>query len=308
MPIVERGDLDGGLIPEQYTTDIIQESIKSSLALSTFRRVNMPRSVSNLPVLDTLPVASWVNGEVADDATGGVKAATNQAWGGVVLTAQEIAAIVVIPEAVIEDTSINLWEEITPRLGESIGAKLDAAVFAGTDTPFTDVIIDDAITATNEVVAATPDQDDYNTAFGLLEADGFMPRRIFAKLGQKANFRGWSASGVPIFLTDVRDDGRVDSVYGVPISYDEFGALGANTHAVIGDPTKAILGVRRDMQAKLLTEATIDVSAAQDGSAMVYLAQQDSVALRVRARFAFAVANPTTVLGSGYPFSVLSAT
>jgi hypothetical protein len=61
----------------------------------------------------------------------------------------------------------------------------------------------------------------------------------------------------------------------------------------------------------VLTEAMIDISAAQDGSAMINLAQQDSVALRVRARFGFAVANPPTKLNptasTRYPFGVLNA-
>ena len=114
-----------------------------------------------------------------------------------------------------------------------------------------------------------------------------MPTDVFAAVTQRSAFRTWAVSGVPVYLTDYRDDGRVDSVFGMPVHYDRLNALDtANTEtvAVIGDPEKGIVGTRTDLQYKMLTEATIDVSAAQDGSEMVSLAQQDLVALRVRGR------------------------
>jgi hypothetical protein len=124
-----------------------------------------------------------------------------------------------------------------------------------------------------------------------------------------ANFRGWNANGVPVYLTDLRDDGRVDSIYGIQIRYDYGGAL-EDTLAVVGDPSNALLGVRRDIEYKFLDQATIDVSAAQDGSGLIHLAQQDAVALRVRARFAFQVARPMTHLepveADRFPFAVIN--
>jgi HK97 family phage major capsid protein len=214
---------------------------------------------------------------------------------------------------VIEDASIDLWAEVTPRLSEAIGVAVDQAVFAGTGKPATwpAAIIPAALAAGNEVTAATPDADDYNALFGTVEGDGFMVTDVYASVASKAGFRGMNASGVPIYLTDIRDDGRVDSIYGEPIQYDTAGVLGAGVHALAGDASKAILGTRTDIQFKVLTEAMIDISAAQDGSAMINLAQQDSVALRVRARFGFAVANPPTKLNptasTRYPFGVLNA-
>lgn len=319
MPIMSRSQHqypapDGsksGLIPIEYANTIIQEAVENSLALGTFRRVTMPTGVHHLPVLNALPVASWVNGEPDSTGTGGEKATANQQWKGVVLTAEELAAIVVIPEAVLEDSSIDLWTEIAPRLGESIGRLVDLAVFPGTNKPasWPTAIVPGAAAAGNNVVIADPTVDEYNDAFGKVEADGFMVNRIFADTGQMAAFRGMNAAGVPVYLTDLRDDGRVDSLFGTPITYDRMGALGAL--AVVGDPSKALLGVRRDLEYKFLDQATIDISDAQDGSALVNLAQQDSIALRVRARFGFAVANPVTHLepdeNTRYPFATITA-
>lgn len=321
MPILTRGDNfypapDGtksGLIPTEYSTDIIQAARESSLALSTFRSVTMPAGVQHMPVLDVLPIAKWVTGEPGGAGTGGEKATAEQKWKGLVLTAEEIAAIVVIPEAVLEDSSIDLWAEITPRLGESIGAAIDAATFAGTDKPasWPAAIGPAALAAGNRVGTngAAASDANYNTVIGMVEASGFMPDTVYASVAQRTVFRAFNAGGVPIYLTDIRDDARVDSIHGIPVKYDRMGVLGAATHAIVGDPTMAILGTRVDLQYKVLTEATIDVSALQDGSAMVSLPQQDSVALRVRGRFGFAVANPVTMLepveANRYPFAII---
>ena len=303
-----------GLIPIQYANDIIDSVVVESMALRTFRRVTMPTKVSHLPVLDVLPVAKWVTGEPTEvDPQGGMKAATTMKWKGLVLTAEEIAALVVIPEAVLEDSSVNLWSEITPRLSEAIGAALDAAVFPGTNKPasWPTAIIPGAVAAGNVTVDATPDQDSFNAAMGQVEGDGYMVEAIYAKVGMMSIFRGLNAAGVPIYLSDLRDDQRTDSIYGIRILYDRGAVLGANTSAVLGDPTQALLGVRRDIEFKFLDQATIDVSAAQDGSELIHLAQQDSVALRVRARFAFQVANPVNRLqptaANRYPFAAINA-
>lgn len=324
MAIISRSDNayaapDGsksGLIPVGYSNDIIQAATENSLALSNFRRVRMPVAVQHLPVLDALPIAKWVSGEPNDtDGTGGKKSPTEQLWKGLVLTAEEIAAIVPIPEAVLEDSSIDLWAEVTPRLGEAIGAALDAAVFSGQDKPtsWPTAIVPAAIAAshrTQNALGVAADAADYNATIAFVEEDGFFVSRIFAAMDQRAIFRGF---GADTYLTSVRDDGRVDSIYGIDVEYDRMGGLNAsasyNVKAVVGDPSMAILGTRTDIQYKLLDQATIDISAAQDGSAMVSLAQQDMVALRVRARFGFAVANPVTKLQSvaanRYPFAIV---
>lgn len=319
MPLIERGEHqyaapDGsksGLIPIEYATQIIQSAVDESAALRSFRRIPMSTKVEHLPVLDALPIAKWVNGEPDATAVGGKKSVTEMAWKGVVLHAEEIAAIVPVHESVLEDMSIDLWAQVRPQLAAAIGVALDLAVFLGTDKPasWPAAIIPAATTATNTVASTAAPATDYNALFGLVEADGYEVTGVFAKTSEKSRLRGANASGVPIYVNEFRGDGRVDAVYGETLYFDRSGFLGAND-AVAGDTSMAIIGTRTDLTWKLLTEATIDISAAQDGSAMLNLAQQDSVALRVRARFAFAVANPPNRLNTNaatrYPFAVLT--
>ena len=118
----------------------------------------------------------------------------------------------VIPEAVIEDASIDLWAEVTPRLGEAIGYAIDSAVFAGTNKPASwPAAIIPAATAAGHVAtgtAAIPDQTDFNEAMGFVEMDGYMPSDVYSAVAMRAGFRGWTVNGIPVYLSDYRDDGR----------------------------------------------------------------------------------------------------
>jgi hypothetical protein len=103
---------------------------------------------------------------------------------------------------------------------------------------------------------------------------------------------------------DVQSGAGLDA----PIVYVTNGTFPDGTIAVVGDYNQGILGVRQDLTYKLLDQAVIT----DDTGAVIYnLPQQDMLALRVVARFAFATAAPVTrpVTGSGtpYPFATLTA-
>jgi hypothetical protein len=101
-------------------------------------------------------------------------------------------------------------------------------------------------------------------------------------------------------------DASTEQILGAQISYVAEGTLGDPTLAVVGDYSLAVIGVRQDLTYKLLDQAVIT----DNLGAIVYnLPQQDMVALRVVARFAYAVAKPVSrnAAGSGYPFAVLNS-
>ena len=95
--IIDRSGAES-LIPEDRAAEIIQGAIAQSAVLSMGRRLaNMTAAQTRLPVLDALPIAYFVNGDT------GQKKTTRQAWDKKTIIAEEIAVIVPIPEAVLDD-------------------------------------------------------------------------------------------------------------------------------------------------------------------------------------------------------------
>lgn len=118
------------LIQEQLINIIQQDAPKQSVFMQLARKLpNMTSKQTRIPVLDVLPMAYWVNGD------NGFKQTSEQAWDNVYLTAEELAVIVPIPEAVVDDASFDILGEVQPRIVEAIGQRVDSAVIFGKNRP-----------------------------------------------------------------------------------------------------------------------------------------------------------------------------
>jgi HK97 family phage major capsid protein len=298
--IISRADADA-LIPEEVASEVIQTATQSSAALELCRRATMSTKTRQLPVLSALPVAFWVQGDT------GLKQTTEAAWAGVILTAEELAAIVPVPEAVLADADFDVWSELRGPIAEAVALKIDQAVFAGVDKPasWPPALVPAAQAAGNvELIDSTAAQGgiygDVESAIGLVETDGFDPTGVAARGDFKRLVRSArSAAG------DLLGEGSTTSVWDLPVRYMLPGVLADPVRAVVGDFSLAVVGVRQDLTYKLLTEAVIT----DDTGKIIYnLAQQDMVALRVTMRVAYATGVPVTRAGSGasvFPFATL---
>jgi HK97 family phage major capsid protein len=298
--IISRTDADS-LIPTNIASELIAAATQESAALTLCRNAQLSTKLTRQPVLSALPVSYWVNGDT------GLKQTTEAAWAGVDLTAEEIASIVPIPEAVLDDASFDVWNELKPALAESVAQTLDAAVFGGINKPasWPAAIEPAAIAAGNtaEVGTSTPAQGgivgDLDSAFDKVEADGYQVSGVAAVAAMKGLLRkARDANGQRL------TDPGADTIEGVPLSYLLPGTVAAITRAIVGDFDMAIVGIRKDIEYKVLDQAVLS----DDTGKVIYnLAQQDMVALRVVARYAYATAVPATRSGGAgvYPFAVL---
>lgn len=287
----------GGLIPEEATREIIQSAVEQSVVLSRFRRVNMSRGQTRMPVLAAFPVAYFVGGDT------GLKQTTKMAWANKFLNAEEVAVILPIPQSVLDDSDYDLWAEIRPRLSEAIGRTLDAAVFFGTNKPasWPDAVAAAALAAGNAYTIGTNDAgeggvaEDVNQTMGLVEADGFAVQGFFADRTFRARLRGARATDGQKLL-DVGANG--DEVQGLPVNYGAPGlwpdqAADASARLIAADWSQFVVGVRQDLRWDVADQAVITDDS--DPPEIIYnLYQQDMVALRVYGRFAVQVANPKT--------------
>lgn len=292
------------LIPPELVHEIIQGLPEQSAALRVMRQARMSTKLQSQPVLATLPTAAWVSGDT------GQKSTTNVSWTNRLLTAEEMAVIVPIPQAVLDDADYDIWGEVRPRIIEAMGKALDEAVLFGVNMPgsWPNSVEDGAAAASNTYTAGSVGGErldvDISRMMELVENDGFPVTGVVAGLNLRGSLRRLrDANGQPILSTV--DNQRL--IYDTPLTYVQNGSFDmTRALAIAGDWTQAICAIRQDFQYKMLTEAVIQNA---DGSIAYNLAQQDMVALRVTARFGFQVNNPINRLNPSaatrYPFAVL---
>lgn len=308
------------LISEQDMGELWQDAAKQSLAMQTFRKVRMTKKQAKVRVLDALPAApgggAWIDGDT------GRKPTLDMGWANKFLEAEEIAGIVPIPENVLDDADMDIWGEVRPRIAEYVAYHLDLAVMLGINAPasFGDSLYEGAVAAGNvldfSVFDALGTQAEgydlagaYSETIGLVEDDGFNANAVWTKraeLRRLQNLR--DGNGNPILGTNMRSDGNtaVPAIWSVDTFLAENAVLNqqAGLRAIVGDRTRAVLGIRQDIEFKFLDQATLTDGA---GKVLVSLAEQDMIALRFKMRAGFTVADPLTWEGGSgaYPFAVL---
>jgi HK97 family phage major capsid protein len=311
------------LVPEPLAQQIIQDLPKQSAALSLMRRANLSTKTYRMPVLDVLPIAYFVNGDT------GMKQTTTQAWKNVTLVVEEIATIVPVPEAYLDDAEVPIWSEVQPRMVEALGSLIDGAVLFGANKPSTwGTDIYTAAHASGNIVQdgftddGTTAADDFGVtvaALGEVMANtGYVMNGFAGRPGLNWKMMGLrsSGSGVPIYNPGANlseGPGAGDpTLYGFPIRMIDNGSWDSTKAQVLaGDWTKAIIGVRQDISFKMFTEGVISNDS---GAVIMNLMQQDAVAMRLVMRLAYATVNPANILsakaGKGitqrFPFGVVT--
>jgi len=298
------------LIPEEVSREIVQGVATTSLVMRLARRLpNMNRSQLRMPVLSALALAYFVDGDK------GLKQTTSLEWENKYVNAEEIACIVPIPEAVLDDVDYDIWSEARPRIIEAIGQLFDLAVFNGTAAPalWPQNITAAAAAAGNNVALGTG-ADIYDDIMGdtgtlsTVEADGFVPNGHAGVIAVRALLRGLrDANGVPIFVRSPQEGGGYE-LDGSPITFANNAGMNAAASLLIsGDWSQLVYSIRQDITWKILDQAVITDAA---GNIVYNLPQQDMVALRAVMRLGWQVPNPINIVqateANRYPFAVLT--
>jgi HK97 family phage major capsid protein len=293
------------MVPEQISDAMLANlASNGSAALALGRRIPVARSQVRFPVLAALPTAYWVSGDT------GLKQTSEAAWANKYLNIEELATIVPIPEAVLDDTGFDVWAAVQPLMEEAIARAFDAAVFFGINAPasFPDDIVTSAVAAANVVARGTNAAaagglfGDYSDLLAKLEADGYIPNGAVGNVTLKARERQVRDTTGQIVA---RPADMPDPKWALPGLWPT-GASAAEL--IAGDFTNLVVGVRKDMTYKLITEGVIT----DNTGAIIYnLPQQDMVAMRLVFRAGWEVANPINYLqgveANRYPFAVLRA-
>lgn len=306
--IISRTNLSG-LIPEPVTREIIQGVVQESAVLSMGRRLpNMTSKTQTLNVLDSLPVAYFVDGDTGDKKT------TNMAWDKKKIYAEEIAVIVPIPEAALDDASYDIWGEVRPRISEAFGKVIDAAVLFGTNKPtsWRAGIVPSAVSAGNYVELDDTEPTIFQDIMGeggliaKVEESGYLPTGAMAAVQMRAKLRGLEDSvGRPIFKADVQGATQY-SIDGIPLAFPMNGAFDpTEALMIVGDFAQLTYAIRQDITFKVFSEGIVQNT---DGTIAYNLMQNDMVALRAVMRLGWEIPNPVNAfnseLQSFFPFAV----
>jgi HK97 family phage major capsid protein len=316
---ISSGDL-AGLIPPEYTNEILQHATEQSAVLRLARRLrDMPTSTRTMPVVSALPMAYFVNGET------GPKQTTKVTWANKIITAEELAVIVPIPQHALDDSDYPVWDEAKPYIEEAAGYAIDQAVLYGINMPASWQIsfgghagVVAMATAAGATVSLAAKTDMYEALMdegGLLaqvETDGFVVTGHIAHTTLKGKLRGCrDANGQPIFTGggDIGKTFQTGTIDGAQVLYPLNGAIDDSLGLdIAGQWSELVYAMRKDISWTVADQAII-----QDGAgAIIYNAfQQDMVALRMVFRLGFALPNPINriqpVEGSRSPFAVLTA-
>ena len=282
-------------IPTEEVGELLKVMPEESVMLRRARRQPMSSKTSKQPIMTSFPEAYWVDGDT------GLKQTTKQTFSQPIMTAEELAVIAVVPDAVIDDSSLPIWETLRPYLIEAIGRKIDAAAVWGIDKPasWPLALVPGAVAAGVSITGnalATP-ADERRDAGQLVAELGLKMAR-----GAGANLSGLIAeAGTKWHLDGIRDrdnrpiyNGTEGALRGVPLDEMKNGAWqaasGGTAVPLIGvDWSQVYIGVRQDITVKLLDQAVISDA---DGKVILNLAQQDSKGLRIVFRVGYQAVMP----------------
>lgn len=299
------------LIPEEHAREIIQGAIAQSAVLSQGRRLaNMSSRTYRMPVLDMLPLAYFVNGDT------GQKKTTKMMWDKKFIVAEEVAVIVPIPEAVLDDSEYDIWGEVRPRITEAFGKVIDGAALFGVNKPdsWRDDIVTTVTSAGSFVTLGAQDNlyDKIMAEDGVIakvEDSGFFVTGHMADISMRAKLRGLKdTTGQPLFKSDMQSDTRY-SLDGSAMTFPNNGSFDKSKALMIsGDFSQLVYSIRQDITFKLFTEGIIQNT---DGTIAYNLMQQDMVALRAVMRLGWEIPNPINSIKTDKekrcPFAILKA-
>ena len=318
--LISRTDA-AALIPEDVSAEILSNLPTMNPLMQLARKLpNMSRAQRRIPVLGTFANAYFVSGDT------GLKQTSDVAWENKYIDAEELAVIVPIAEAVLDDVEFDIWAQVRPEIERALSRAITGAVLYGTNIPASWTTNLGAAglvagsTAASHTISAAAYTDLYEAILGekadgtdglfmLPEADGFVIDGTVAHMSMKGKLRNVrDVDGMPIFKTNMQSATQYE-LDGTPIYFPTDGSVAAGSSLLVsGQWNQLVYSIRQDITYKILDQAVI-----QDGAGnIVYnLAQQDMVALRAVIRLGFALPNPPTYMNetdaTRFPFAVLTA-
>lgn len=332
MAKVARGDVAGIVVPTPVSDAILRGVAEGSIIQRLARNRPMSTNAETLREAEVTGANAYWVGE-------GQRKQTDQptmqqlAW---TITAAEVAVIIPMDENVVDDAEVDLFELYRPAIETAISNKLDAAALFGNDRPTAWGAVSTGVSIVPEALVVGNDFEEDGTptdqelldlisgtgatpatpdgALEALEADLYDPSRIVAYNRFKSRLRNLKDADGRYFFQGANGLPTVPSeLFSIPLEFVSHekatNVWQANeAHLIMGDWDQAILGTRQGITYKVFDQGVITDGA---GQVLYSLMEQDMVAVRVVARYAFKVIcddsadGDTLASGNDYPFAVV---
>ncbi|MBS4207451.1 phage major capsid protein [Bacillus sp. FJAT-50079] len=254
-----------GVFQAELSNEVVKGVQKGSAVMNLSKIEAMKSGEKIIPVLNGLN--AYVVGE-------GEKIGTNEdaEFESVTLKTQKYAIIVPFSSELVNESIVDVFEEIKDDINEQFARLFDAKAIANIVAGAGAQAVAEGDTAGQGL------HEDISDAMSLVESHGYNVNGFLTKHATKNRFRKLKdANGNSLYVPAITQE-MSDELYGQPVEYS-FG-VGADTTAITGDFKYSVVGIKGDIEYKLLEEATIG---------NLNLAEQDMVALRVIAHFAHVV-------------------
>ena len=278
-----------GFVPHPQATDIIKMATYGSAILRLSRVEMMESDNKKFPVLSKGPGAYWVDeGEKIKTSGAG--------WIFPQITAKKLAVIIPVTREKINDTTINVFNEVKPYIAEAFATAIDRACFFGgvldgSQPPFARNFYDAALENEMAIAFGTNAKLDLDVSdvMALVESKGFDARAFAADISLKNSLRKLrDVNGNQLYFQGAASTLDYDTLYSLPIEFCRSSAWDkTKTLAFCGDfKNYSIVGIREQIQYDILKEATLTTVTTPDGKPLS-LAERDLIAIRATMRLGF---------------------
>lgn len=280
------GDFSGFLNPEM-SAPIFEEMSRKSLIQPLAQKVEMGPTGITVPFWDGEVSASWVD-------EGGKKPLTKGGFDMFGMAPKKIATIFAMSAEVVRANPQNYVSVMREKVAEAFAIAFDNAALHGTNTPFGSYV--DETTKSVSLVDAEGIANAYsasNNALSLLVNDGKKwTGGLLDTISEPIINDSVDKNGRPLFIeptyTDTNSLTRTGRILGRPTTIAD-GVKNGTTLGYYGDFSKILWGQIGGISYDVSDQATLDLSAAQDGSGLTSLWQHNLVAVRCEAEFAIRV-------------------
>ncbi|CEN80994.1 phage major capsid protein [Paraclostridium sordellii] len=267
-----------GFVPVEVAPEIMDEIARGSSILQLSDVKPMKSDTMKFQVWADKPGAYWV-GETERIKT------TKASWIFPEMQAKKIAVIIPVTREKLNDTTIDVFNELKPQIAEAFYTTIDKACLFGTDSPFTKNILGVATSSSNVVTRDSQSLDlDISDVMGKLEDKNYDPNGFVGHYGLKRQIRNLrDANGNQLAVLGMKEN----SLYDLPLSFVRNGAFNKeNAEILCGDWSKSIVGIREGIEFEILKEATLQSVTMGDGKPLS-LAENDMIAIKATMRIAY---------------------